>query len=239
MRAMEKDRARRYQMMAELQRDLERLLAGDQNVGSGVAPVAGADAITTPPPAGQTRGRIWVWGGAAAALVAGVAMVLARPNVPAEPTATARAPAIGATLASPAAPTGAPGTGAQPAAGSAGPGSSPGAAAPGTAAAAPSSDTGAPGVGAAGTVAEAVAGSPQAAPSLEGAAARVPAPGPRREQAAAKRGGRRAAAVAGAAAGDDEAETKGATGERPHERVRQAVIRGAVPIGSGESYPIK
>ena len=33
MRAMEKDRARRYQTMAELERDLERLLAGDQNVG--------------------------------------------------------------------------------------------------------------------------------------------------------------------------------------------------------------
>ena len=33
MRAMEKDRARRYQTMAEVERDLERLLAGDQNVG--------------------------------------------------------------------------------------------------------------------------------------------------------------------------------------------------------------
>jgi tRNA A-37 threonylcarbamoyl transferase component Bud32 len=33
MRAMEKDRARRYQTMAELEGDLERLLAGDQNVG--------------------------------------------------------------------------------------------------------------------------------------------------------------------------------------------------------------
>ncbi len=33
MRAMEKDRARRYQSMGELERDLERLLAGDQNVG--------------------------------------------------------------------------------------------------------------------------------------------------------------------------------------------------------------
>ena len=33
MRAMEKDRARRYQTMAELERDLDRLLAGDQNVG--------------------------------------------------------------------------------------------------------------------------------------------------------------------------------------------------------------
>src|SRR5262245_21001772 len=33
MRAMEKDRTRRYQTMAELERDLERLIAGDQNVG--------------------------------------------------------------------------------------------------------------------------------------------------------------------------------------------------------------
>ncbi len=37
MRAMEKDRARRYQTMAELERDLERLLAGDQNVGLAAA----------------------------------------------------------------------------------------------------------------------------------------------------------------------------------------------------------
>ena len=33
MRAMEKDRDRRYQSMAELERDLDRLLAGDPNVG--------------------------------------------------------------------------------------------------------------------------------------------------------------------------------------------------------------
>ena len=43
MRAMEKDRDRRYQSMAELERDLDRLLAGDPNVGfplSEVTPVA-------------------------------------------------------------------------------------------------------------------------------------------------------------------------------------------------------
>ena len=34
MRAMEKDRQKRYQTMADLEQDLERLLAGDQNVGS-------------------------------------------------------------------------------------------------------------------------------------------------------------------------------------------------------------
>ena len=45
MRAMEKDRARRYQTMAELERDLERLLAGDQNVGF------------VPRAAGAARGR--------------------------------------------------------------------------------------------------------------------------------------------------------------------------------------
>ena len=49
MRAMEKDRARRYQTMAELELDLERLLAGDQNVGLrppvvGVAPAVRAAA---------------------------------------------------------------------------------------------------------------------------------------------------------------------------------------------------
>jgi serine/threonine-protein kinase len=49
MRAMEKDRARRYQTMAELEGDLERLLAGDQNVGlrpalAGVAPAVRAAA---------------------------------------------------------------------------------------------------------------------------------------------------------------------------------------------------
>ena len=38
MRAMEKDRTRRYQTMAELEHDLDRLLAGDQNVG--MAPAA-------------------------------------------------------------------------------------------------------------------------------------------------------------------------------------------------------
>jgi serine/threonine-protein kinase len=45
MRAMEKDRARRYQVIADLERDLDRLLAGDQNVGlppPGTAPTAPA-----------------------------------------------------------------------------------------------------------------------------------------------------------------------------------------------------
>jgi tRNA A-37 threonylcarbamoyl transferase component Bud32 len=44
MRALEKDRARRYQRMAEFERDLERVIAGDHNVGlpEPVEPVAPA-----------------------------------------------------------------------------------------------------------------------------------------------------------------------------------------------------
>src|SRR4051812_46433018 len=80
MKAMEKDRSRRYQVMSDLERDLERLLAGDQNVGAGAPPVHPHPA--TPPPAGAGRGRVWVWGAAVTALVGGVAMVLARPGAP-------------------------------------------------------------------------------------------------------------------------------------------------------------
>src|SRR5688572_17477514 len=45
MRALEKDRTRRYQKMAELERDLERVIAGDHNVGlpeAAQAPVVAA-----------------------------------------------------------------------------------------------------------------------------------------------------------------------------------------------------
>jgi tRNA A-37 threonylcarbamoyl transferase component Bud32 len=98
MRAMEKDRSRRYAAMADVERDLERLLAGDQNVGAGfaVAPTAAA-------PHGSPRSRIWVWGAAVAALVVGVAMVLARPDRSGE------APAIPAAHATGNPPTGDPG----------------------------------------------------------------------------------------------------------------------------------
>ena len=48
MRAMEKDRTRRYQTMAELERDLERLLAGDQNVGLAPRPAGGATPTVAP-----------------------------------------------------------------------------------------------------------------------------------------------------------------------------------------------
>jgi eukaryotic-like serine/threonine-protein kinase len=48
MRAMEKDRTRRYQTMGDLERDLERLLAGDQNVGF-VPRATGAGAASAAP----------------------------------------------------------------------------------------------------------------------------------------------------------------------------------------------
>ena len=56
MRAMAKDRARRYQTMAELERDLERLLAGDQNVGF-VPRAAAAPEAARPRP---SAGRCWL-----------------------------------------------------------------------------------------------------------------------------------------------------------------------------------
>src|SRR6185369_11250861 len=70
MRAMEKDRALRYQTMADLERDLERLLAGDQNVGM-VPRAAGAAA---PVSASPKRWPLLV--GAGAVLVAVIAIDL-------------------------------------------------------------------------------------------------------------------------------------------------------------------
>jgi serine/threonine-protein kinase len=101
MHAMEKDRNRRYATMAEVERDLERLLAGDQNVGSPVAVVAAPGSGSTPPPPSPNRAgtaRPWVWGTAALALVAGVIAVLRHPREPEAGTTG------GATLARPAAP---------------------------------------------------------------------------------------------------------------------------------------
>ena len=84
MRAMEKDRARRYQTMAELEQDLERLLAGDQNVGT--RPVVGA-----PPAVRAAAPKRWpLVLLAMAVLVAGVTAALRRPGVafaPASPPA--------------------------------------------------------------------------------------------------------------------------------------------------------
>jgi serine/threonine-protein kinase len=89
MRAMDKDRARRYQTMAELERDLERLLAGDQNVG--FVPRA----ANAPAPAPPKRWPLLV--GAGAVLVAVIAIDLGWPSkaVPVPPaSSTPPAPAV-------------------------------------------------------------------------------------------------------------------------------------------------
>jgi serine/threonine-protein kinase len=79
MRAMEKDRTRRYQTMVDLERDLERLLAGDQNVGF-VPRVTGT---TTAEPEAPRR---WPLLSAGVALVVGMALYLVWPSKP-EPVA--------------------------------------------------------------------------------------------------------------------------------------------------------
>jgi eukaryotic-like serine/threonine-protein kinase len=81
MRAMEKDRARRYQTMAELERDLERLLAGDQNVG--LPPVTGP---RPPPRAAPKRWPLVILG--LVALAGGVSIALRRPAVAVVPVAS-------------------------------------------------------------------------------------------------------------------------------------------------------
>ena len=86
MRAMEKDRTRRYQTMAELERDLERLLAGDQNVGFAARATGAAPAASASP----KRWPLLTLGGGI--LVAAVIGVLAWPSQP-QPTA-APAPAV-------------------------------------------------------------------------------------------------------------------------------------------------
>ncbi len=70
MRAMEKDRDKRYQTMAELERDLDRLLAGDPNVG--VPP----EELTPPAPEPPRTGARWhlVIG---AILITGIGLALA------------------------------------------------------------------------------------------------------------------------------------------------------------------
>jgi serine/threonine-protein kinase len=88
MRAMEKDRSRRYSAMSDLERDLERLLAGDQNVGLPLveAGAAAREPIATP--------RRWPLGLAAAlALGVGVALALSRPQRPAPAPVVASPPA--------------------------------------------------------------------------------------------------------------------------------------------------
>jgi serine/threonine-protein kinase len=75
MRAMEKDRGKRYQAIADLERDLDRLLAGDQNVG---LPDPSSTQLS-PPSALETGPRRWHLGLAAfVALVVGLAFALSR-----------------------------------------------------------------------------------------------------------------------------------------------------------------
>jgi serine/threonine-protein kinase len=81
MRAMEKDRARRYQTMAELERDLERLLAGDQNVG--MLPDTGNRPA---PRAAPKRWPLVLLG--VVVLAGGVSVALRRPAVAISPVAT-------------------------------------------------------------------------------------------------------------------------------------------------------
>jgi len=116
MRAMEKDRQKRYQTMADLEHDLERLLAGDQNVGT--APGAFS---TTPPelPAIEAsvlrRWRLAFIGSVVMAV--GIAIALRHPSdahptvpdeaaqiAPAAPPAVTPAPAPAPAVAAPASP---------------------------------------------------------------------------------------------------------------------------------------
>jgi serine/threonine-protein kinase len=84
MRAMDKDRNHRYQLMSDLEHDLERLLAGDHNVG--LPPYF--DTATASPAAQPRR---WPLGLAAVAALAG-GVVLALVHPPARLTAPPPAP---------------------------------------------------------------------------------------------------------------------------------------------------
>jgi len=121
MRAMEKDRQRRYQTMADLERDLERLLAGDQNVGS-PAPAGPLEEVAPVEIAGLRRWRLAIVG--ALVMVAGIALALRHPSdahsgsEQAAPPASAAAPppaaAPPASPPAPAVPIAAPPAGADP-----------------------------------------------------------------------------------------------------------------------------
>ena len=101
MRAMEKDRSLRYQTMADLERDLERLLAGDQNVG--FVPRAGAAGM--PVSAAPKRWPLLTMGGlvlvAAAIVVAWPAKPPPAPAVTPAPAATPPPPASAPVIAAP------------------------------------------------------------------------------------------------------------------------------------------
>jgi tRNA A-37 threonylcarbamoyl transferase component Bud32 len=83
MRAMEKDRARRYQTMAELEGDLERLLAGDQNVGLRPAAVGVVPAVRAAAPKRWPLVLV-----AVGVLAVGVTAALRRPGVAMAPGPT-------------------------------------------------------------------------------------------------------------------------------------------------------
>ena len=79
MHALEKDRGQRYQDMADFERDLERVLAGDMDAGL-VADIAGGPSTQT------LSGRRWPWHVAVVAVFVlgiGTAAVLARGSKPA------------------------------------------------------------------------------------------------------------------------------------------------------------
>jgi serine/threonine-protein kinase len=86
MRAMEKDRALRYRTMADLEHDLERLLAGDQNVGMVPRAAGAAPAVSASP----KRWPLLV--GAGVVLVAVIAVDLGWPSKPSPPPAATVAP---------------------------------------------------------------------------------------------------------------------------------------------------
>ncbi|MEP6653361.1 MAG: protein kinase [Myxococcales bacterium] len=214
MRAMEKDRTRRYALMADVERDLERLLAGDQNVGGGATVVP----ATAPPPHDAARGRVWVWGAAVAALIVGVAMVLARPEPTIESTPDARVPR---TITR--------GNERQPAAG-----------APPVRHLTPVGSVAAGGVKEASSGAVPPAQPASVSPSVEGEGS--PSPRRRLERAAPRGAANRTAAGERAAHGGNGPGRDGA--RAPNVDVRKltgkpedAVIRGVLPSRSGEGYP--
>jgi tRNA A-37 threonylcarbamoyl transferase component Bud32 len=79
MRAMEKDRQRRYQAMGELEHDLERLLAGDQNVGVSASAVRAAvvDERALAAEGGPRRWHLLIAG--ATVMVVGIVLALRHP----------------------------------------------------------------------------------------------------------------------------------------------------------------
>jgi serine/threonine-protein kinase len=78
MRAMQKDRQLRYQTMAALEHDLERLLAGDQNVGLPVAAAIPLEELAPPAESGPRRWHLAIAG--ALVMVIGIGMALRRPS---------------------------------------------------------------------------------------------------------------------------------------------------------------